>query len=113
MLPTIDVSCRVDYRPVGGDAFCEHTTRLESVYVTGCTIRSPHLPDSSEVELRIYLPGSDWPLRVDQAKVTWGHWAGFTVEFLSMPTRDQQRLQHYLEAAGAVGDSCVLPLAVG
>ncbi len=96
MSPTIEVPCRVDFRSVNAATFHEETSRIDSLSATGCMIRSRQLPTSGNLELRLYLPSGDWPLRVDHAKVTWGHWDGFTVEFLSMPANDQRRLQDYL-----------------
>ena len=81
MAPTIEVSCRVDYRANSTDRFSEHTSRLDSLSATGCTIRSRALPDTDMLELRIYLPDGEWPLGIDRAKVTWIHWDGFTAEF--------------------------------
>ncbi len=98
----IEVSCRVDFRPVDATTFCERTGRLELMSATGCIIRCQRPESWEALELRVYLPGGDWPLRVDHAQVTWGHWDEFTVEFLSMPATDQQRLQDYLAAALAL-----------
>jgi hypothetical protein len=47
-------------------------------------------------ELRLYLPGTDWPLAVEHADVTWSRWDTVTVEF-----RDEQAasiLASYLES---------------
>jgi hypothetical protein len=91
----------VDYRSVKGGHSGELTSRLDSLSTTGCTIHSRALPDTDVLELRIYLPDGEWPLRIDLAKVTWGHWDAFAVEFLSMPAEDRQRLQDYLLEAPA------------
>lgn len=91
------VPCRVDFRVLSATAFTEQTARLESIWATGCSILTAHSPASeAAIELRIYLPDGQWPLRVDRAKITWRHWDSFTVEFLHLPTRDQERLQQYL-----------------
>ena len=67
-----EVSCRVDFRSVTADTCGEHTGRLESISATGCTIRTGRPLESWDaLELRMYLPGLDSALRVDQAKVTW------------------------------------------
>jgi hypothetical protein len=99
MSPTMEVSCRVDYRAINPGLAREHTSRVDSLSVTGCTIRTGQVPGGEALELRIYLPDGKWPLRIDHAKVSWGHWDGFTVEFLSMPAKDQQRIQEYLAHA--------------
>lgn len=99
MSPTMEISCRVDYRATNTDRSSEHTSELDSLSATGCTIRSRVLPDTDTLELRIYLPDGEGPLRIERAKVTWGHWDGFTVEFLSLPANNQQRIQAYLTHA--------------
>jgi hypothetical protein len=91
------VPCRVDFRTLPAKSLTEQTGRLESLWATGCTILTAHHPGPDAVlELRIYLPDGEWPLRVDCAQITWGHWDSFTVEFASLPTRDQERLKTYL-----------------
>lgn len=103
MSPTIVVPCRVDYRPAAVQEFCEQTGRVEFLSATGCTIRTSHHPEpGAMLELRIYLPGSAWPIRVHKAEVTWSHWDEFTVEFLNLPLRDQDQLQHCLVESAAL-----------
>jgi hypothetical protein len=64
---------------------------------TGCSIRTSHQPEADiRLELRIYLPGSVWPMHVMQAEIIWSHWDEFTVEFLELSMRDQDQLQHCL-----------------
>ncbi len=48
------------------------------------------------MELRVYLPSGDWPLRVVQATVLWSHEDAFSVEFLNVSARDRVRLEDYL-----------------
>jgi hypothetical protein len=91
------VSCRVDFRTLLAHSFTEQTGRVESLWATGCTILTTEHPACDTLlELRIYLPDGEWPLRVDRAQMTWGHWDSFTVDFLSLPAGDQQRLREYL-----------------
>ena len=98
---------RADFRPVAATTLSEQTGRVESFSATGCTILTRSHPDpGAELELRLYLPGSSWPLRVDRAKVAWGHWDSFTVEFLSLPASEQNRLEESLvEVATSERDS--------
>jgi hypothetical protein len=99
----MEASCRVDFRPVNADTSCEHTGRIEAIFATGCTIRTQRPESWEALELRIYLPGGDWPLRVDHATVTWVRWDSFSVEFLTLSAPEQERLRNYL----AGGDSLV------
>lgn len=90
---------RVDFRPLHAETLAEHTGRVESVSATGCTIRSRNQPEpGAELELRLYLPGRAWPIRVDHATVTWGYWDSFCVYFLSLPAPDREQLAAYLAA---------------
>ena len=88
----IEVNCRVDFRPLATETFCEWTGRLDRLSATGCSIQSSHTPEpGARLELRIYLPGHAWPMEVREAQVVWNHWGEFTVEFLdlSMQALDQ------------------------
>jgi hypothetical protein len=105
MFPTIDVSCRVDYREARTGLPGEHTSRLDSLSVNACTIHSNAIPDAEVLELRIYLPDGQWPLRIDHAKVSWGNWGGFAVEFIDMPAADQRRLREYLHTVSLLQEA--------
>lgn len=97
-----EVMFRADFRPVAAETLSEHTGRVQSLSSSGCTIRTRCQSEpGAEIELRLYLPGGAWPIRVDHAKGTWGDWDSFTVEFLSLPTCDQERLEDYLAEAFA------------
>ena len=67
MSPTMEVSCRVDYRAIGTGLAEAHTSRVASLSVYRCTIRGHQIPDGEALELRIYLPDGQWPLRIDRA----------------------------------------------
>lgn len=96
MTPPIEVNCRVDYRVIRTGLVQEHTSRVDCISVTGCTIRTGQAPDGEALEMHIYLPDGKSPLRIDHAKLSWGHWDAFTVDFLTMPAKEKQRLQDYL-----------------
>ena len=103
MAPTIEVPCRVDYRPAAAREFCEWTGRVDRLSATGCSIQTAHHPEpGARLELRIYLPGSAWPIRVQKAEVIWSHWDEFTVEFRDLSTRDQDQLQRCLVESSAL-----------
>ena len=97
---TIELPCRVDYRPVGAQHFCEWTGRVNYLSATGCSILAAEAPQAgARLELRIYLPGNAWPMQVQQAEVVWRHWGEFTVEFVQLSMRDQDQLQRCLSEA--------------
>ena len=100
MSPPIEVSCRVDYRPVHVTHFCEYSGRVEYRSATGCTIEATERPKpGSTLELRLYVPGSAWPIRVTRATVAWSHWDEFTVEFGDVSLQDRDQLQRCLTEA--------------
>ena len=97
MSRTIAVACRVDFRAVHSSTLKEQVGRVELLSASGCTILSHPQPSPKTLfELRIALPDGNWPLIVERAQVTESQWDAFTVEFLSVPLRDQQRLREFL-----------------
>ena len=97
MSPTLQVPCRVDFRAAGSEQWCEWTGRVNYLSATGCSIQTAHHPEShTRLELRLYLPGSAWPVRVPQAEIVWSHWDEFTVEFHGLTISDQDQLQRCL-----------------
>ena len=103
MSPILQVPCRVDYRPADSNGFSEWTGRIDHLSATDCTIRSAHRPESgAALELRIYLPESTWPIRVNRAIVAWNHWGEFTVEFKDLPAQDRDRVRRCLIETSAL-----------
>ena len=103
MSRTLQLPCRVDYRPADATHFCEYIGRVDYLSATGCTIQARQRPDpASMLELRLYVPGSAWPIRVTRATVAWSHWDEFFVEFVQVPSQDQDQLQHCLAQASAL-----------
>lgn len=84
---------RVDFRPVAARGWMESTGRVHDLTVTGCRIVSPTQCDpGTELELRLYIPDTSWPLCVTRAYVTWKHWDTFNVQFETLPENDQTTL---------------------
>ncbi|MBA2485314.1 MAG: PilZ domain-containing protein [Nitrospira sp.] len=97
MSRTIAVACRVDFRAAHSGTLKEQVGRVELLSASGCTILShPQPAPETLFELRIALPDGHWPLIVERAQVIESQWDAFTVEFLSVPLRDQQRLRNFL-----------------
>ena len=63
----------------------------------GCKVHSktPMSLDGS-LELRIYVPGIDWPLMVDSAAVRWAEASAFGLAFLRVRDEEQERLRKVL-----------------
>jgi hypothetical protein len=97
MATTEALGFRVDFRPVAARDLCESTGRIHHLTAKGCYISSPTRPDSgAELELRLYIPDTSWPLCVTKAHVTWQHWDSFSVEFDTLPGSDQTVLHRVL-----------------
>lgn len=91
------VPCRVDFRLLPATTLSDQTGRLEILSPTGCTIRTRHhLPPDATLELRIYLPDGQWPLRVNCAQILDHRREHLTVSFLQLSAREQARLHEYL-----------------
>ena len=66
MSQALHIPCRVDYRPTNATHFCEYSGRVAYLSATGCTIQATQRPEpGSALELRLYVPGSAWPIRVN------------------------------------------------
>ncbi|WP_447600235.1 hypothetical protein [Nitrospira sp. Nam80] len=85
---------RVDFRPVTAPGWSESTGRVHELTEKECRIVSPTRCDpGTELELRLYIPDTSWPLCVTRASVTWKHWDTFNVQFETLPETDQTILQ--------------------
>ena len=85
---------RVDFRPVAAREWTESTGRVHDLTVHGCRIVSPmRCAPGTELELRLYIPDTSWPLCVTRAAVTWKSWDTFNVQFETLPESDQTILQ--------------------
>ncbi len=99
----IEIPCRVDYRPTNAQQFCEWTGRVARLSATECRIVAAHVPQPGAWrELRIYLRGHAWPIKVPQAEVGWSHWRDFTVGFLHFSRQEQDQLEGSLRAASVL-----------
>lgn len=97
------VPCRIDFRVLPVTTLTDAAGRLETLSTTGCTIRTRHhLPPDAALELRIYLPDGQWPLRVDRAQVIDHQRERITVSFLQLSVQERDRLHEYLGISPSV-----------
>jgi PilZ domain len=52
-------------------------------------------------ECRIFVPGLDWPLRIDEAQVRWVRGSTFGVEFVKLSGEERVKLNHLVKALEA------------
>ena len=64
----------------------------------GCRIESDlSVPASSILELRLYVPGLDWPMRVEQASVKWARGREFGLEFVRLLPKEEETLHRVVK----------------
>ncbi len=49
-------------------------------------------------ECRIYVPGLDWPLRIDKAEVRWVKANTFGIQFVKIQPQEEAKLKQVLAA---------------
>lgn len=63
----------------------------------GCKVHSKtQMSLDGSLELRIYVPGIEWPLMVDSAAVRWAEESAFGLAFLRVRDTEQERLRRIL-----------------
>ena len=69
----------------------------------GCRVESATVfPVGTEVEVWLFSPDFDWPLKVDKAVIRWTATESFGAEFLEVGTVQRERLRRLI-AAGNLG----------
>ncbi len=73
--------------------------------VGGCKIESDRpIEAGTQVECRLYVPGFDWPLRIDEAVVRWVKGQTFGLEFVHVRPEEQRKLKKLIKnLAGEFG----------
>ena len=63
----------------------------------GCRIESDHpVVANASFECRIYAPGLNWPLRIDEAQVRWVKGNMFGLHFIAMHPDERAKLKQLL-----------------
>ena len=90
--------CRVQFRATVSDpAQPEGTGLLLDLSRGGCRLESPlFISPGLSVELRIYVPGLEWPLMIDGADVQWVSEETAGLAFVRIRETEQQRLDEVL-----------------
>lgn len=67
----------------------------------GCKIESDlRAPAGTTLELRLYVPGLDWPIRVEQAAVKWARGRQFGLEFVRLLPKEEETLRRLIKDLG-------------
>ncbi len=68
--------------------------RTVDLSLGGCKIESTApVIAGTKYEMRLYVPGFDWPLRIDEAQVRWTKVGVFGVEFGEVRPEEQTKLR--------------------
>ncbi|TLY13471.1 MAG: PilZ domain-containing protein [Nitrospirae bacterium] len=93
----------VDFRSTfSGSTILEGGGTVLDLSLGGCRVESPaSVQVGLVVDLRIYVPGLDWPLLIDEAAVRWVRGSTFGLAFLRLGQTEDERLRQVLKGAGA------------
>lgn len=73
--------------------------RTLDLSVGGCMIESDlSVVVGASFECRIYVPGLDWPLRIDEAQVRWVKANTFGIQFLKIQSDEEEKLKQVITA---------------
>jgi c-di-GMP-binding flagellar brake protein YcgR len=72
--------------------------RTRDLSAGGCMIESDFpVVVGASFECRIYVPGLDWPLRIDEAQVRWVNKANtFGVQFMKIKPAEEEKLRQVI-----------------
>ncbi len=65
---------------------------------SGCRVQCPcELKQGVTVEVWLFMPNYEWPLRIEQALVRWKDGEEFGLQFLSLRPSQRERLRQFLQ----------------
>lgn len=94
---------RVDFRSTfSGTTVLEGDGMVLDLSLSGCRVESAvSVHVGLVVDLRIYVPGLDWPLLIDEATVRWVRGHTFGLEFVRLGETEEERLRQVVTGLGA------------
>jgi len=76
---------------------CEGQGRTRDLSAGGCMIETDFpVVVGASFECRIYVPGLDWPLRIDEAQVRWVKANTFGVQFMKIKPEEEEKLKQVI-----------------
>ena len=76
---------------------CEGQGRTRDLSAGGCMIETDFpVAVGSSFECRIYVPGLDWPLRINEAQVRWVKANTFGIQFMKIKPDDEEKLKQVI-----------------
>jgi hypothetical protein len=71
--------------------------RTRDLSAGGCMIETDFpVVVGDSFECRIYVPGLDWPLRIDEAKVRWVKANTFGIQFMKIKPDEEEKLKQVI-----------------
>jgi hypothetical protein len=71
--------------------------RTRDLSVGGCMIETDFpVVAGASFEFRIYVPGLDWPLRIDEAQVRWVKANTFGIQFMKIKPDEEEKLKQVI-----------------
>jgi PilZ domain len=71
--------------------------RTLDLSVGGCMIETDFpVAVGASFEFRIYVPGLDWPLRIDEAQVRWVKANTFGIQFMKVKPDEEEKLKRVI-----------------
>lgn len=69
---------------------------------SGCRVLCPcDLKEGTTVEVWLFMPNYEWPLRIERALVRWTEGEEFGLQFLTLRPAQRERLRHFLRQHSA------------
>ena len=76
---------------------CEGQGRTRDLSAGGCMIETDFpVAVGASFECRIYVPGLDWPLRIDEAQVRWAKANTFGIQFMKVKPDEEEKLKRVI-----------------
>jgi len=71
--------------------------RTRDLSTGGCMIETDYpVVEGASYECRIYVPGLDWPLRIDEAQVRWVKANTFGIQFMKIQPEEEAKLKQVI-----------------
>jgi hypothetical protein len=96
-----EVRLHLDMRTVDAQELVESKGYTVALSETGChVVGDRSLSEGQLLELRVYVPDLEWPIRIDQARVTWTEGLMFGLAFVRLPASDLRHLREIISHLG-------------
>lgn len=94
----VNARAATDFRVFFTDGqYLEGEGTVLDISKSGCRVHCPcDLEEGASLELWLFIPNYDWPLRVERAVVRWKDGEQFGLDFLNLRPSQRERLRQFL-----------------